>query len=66
MQRIYTRVPAGAFPCRFNELFFHYTTDYAASFSLTELQKDIAGWVLESYFGTYVARSFKWWNETVF
>ena len=35
MQRIYTRVPAGAFPHKFNAFSFHYTTDYAASFSLT-------------------------------
>ena len=35
MQQIYTRVPAGAFPHKFNAFSFHYTPDYAASFSLT-------------------------------
>ena len=35
MQGIYTGVPAGAFPHKFNAFSFHYTTDYAASFSLT-------------------------------
>ena len=34
-QRIYMRVTPGAFPHKFNVFFFHYTTDYAASFSLT-------------------------------
>ena len=40
-QRIYMRVPAGAFPHEFNAFSFHYTTDYAVSFSLTLLQKNI-------------------------
>ena len=35
MQRIHTKVPAGAFPHKFNAFSFHYTTDYSASFSLT-------------------------------
>ena len=35
MQRIYTRVPAGAFPHKFKAFSFHYTADYATSFSLT-------------------------------
>ena len=33
-KRIYTRVPAGAFPHKFNPFPFHYTADYTASFSL--------------------------------
>ena len=32
MQRIYTRIPAGPFPLKFNAFSFYYTTDYAASF----------------------------------
>ena len=35
MQQIYMRVPAGAFSHKFNAFSFHYTTDYATSFSLT-------------------------------
>ena len=35
MQRTYTRVPARASPHKFNAFSFQYTTDYAASFSLT-------------------------------
>ena len=36
MQRIYMRVPVGAFPHEFNALSFHYnSTDNAALFSLT-------------------------------
>ena len=35
MQRIYARVPAGPSPHKFSAFSFHYTTDYAASFSLT-------------------------------
>ena len=35
MQPVYTRVPAGVLPHKFNAFSFHYTTDYAASFSLT-------------------------------
>ena len=35
MYRIYTRVPAGVFPHKFNAFSFHYTTDYAALLSLT-------------------------------
>ena len=35
MQRIYTRVLAGAFPHKLNAFSFHHPTDYAASFSLT-------------------------------
>ena len=35
MQRIYTRVPAGAFPHKFNAFSLHYATDYAVSFSFT-------------------------------
>ena len=35
VQRIYTRVLAGVFPHKFNAFSFHYTTDNAASFSLT-------------------------------
>ena len=34
-QRIYMRVPAGAFPHKCNALSVNYTTDYAASLSLT-------------------------------
>ena len=43
MQRIYTKVPAGVFPHKFNAFPFHYTIDYAASFSLSLLQKNIIG-----------------------
>ena len=35
MQRIHTKVPAGAFPHKFNAFSFHYTTNCTASFSLT-------------------------------
>ena len=35
MQRIYTRIPAGAFPHKFNAFSFDCNTAYAASFSLT-------------------------------
>ena len=35
MQRIYTRVPTGVFPHKFNAFSFHYATAYAALFSLT-------------------------------
>ena len=43
MQRIYTRVSAGVFPHKFNAFSFHYAIAYAASFSLTQLQKNITG-----------------------
>ena len=35
MQRVYARIPAGAYPYKFNAFSFHYTTDYIASFSLS-------------------------------
>ena len=34
VQRIYRRVPAGAFPHKYNAFSFYYITDYAASFYL--------------------------------
>ena len=62
MQLIYASVPAGAFPHKFNAFSFHYTTDSAASFSLTQLQKNTTGWIPQWYFGTYASWSFKHWN----
>ena len=55
MKRIYTkRVSARAFPPKFNAFSFHFTTDCAALFSFTYLQKKITGCLNSSMILWYI------------